>query len=127
MEYGKFAGVNVVDNCVALQFEKQTVNVEIITDEIIRVFVPTWMKDYKSVAIEGDVAIPVDFDVTELDGEDKKVRISTSSVSLCIGDDFDFTFLDNNCLIYYCYILITYDFQQTYHCSHARCRGYCQP
>ena len=94
MEYGKFAGVEVVDNCVWLQFEKQTVNVEIITDEIIRVFVPTWMKDYKSVAIEGDVAIPVDFDVTELDGEDKKVRISTSSVSLCIGDDFDFTFLD---------------------------------
>lgn len=94
MEYGKFAGVRVVDNCVSLQFEKQTVNVEIITDEIIRVFVPTWMKDYKSVAIEGDVAIPVDFDVTELDGEDKKVRISTSSVSLCIGDDFDFTFLD---------------------------------
>lgn len=94
MEYGKFAGVKVVDNCVWLQFEKQTVNVEIITDEIIRVFVPTWMKDYKSVAIEGDVAIPVDFDVTELDGEDKKVRISTSSVSLCIGDDFDFTFLD---------------------------------
>ena len=45
MEYGKFAGVNVVDNCVALQFEKQIVNVEIITDEIIRVNVPVCMKD----------------------------------------------------------------------------------
>ena len=61
----------------------------IITDEIIRVNVPIWKKDYKSVAIEGSVAVPTDFDVEELEGN-AGVRIKTKEVTLEIGDDFKF-------------------------------------
>lgn len=91
MEFGKLIGKNINDNKVELQFEKQDVIIQVITDEIIRVFVPCWMKDYQSVAIEGDVAVPTDFEVEDENG---LVKVKTSEVTLEIRDDFQFVFSD---------------------------------
>ena len=91
MEFGKLLGHVTGDNQVTVKYEKQEVIVQIITEEILRVFVPCWNKDYKSVAIEGNPEIPCDFEVTE---EDNKLKISTAAVSLQLADDFSFGFFD---------------------------------
>ncbi len=91
MEFGKLLGAKTIDNRVEIEFEKQDVVVQIITDEILRVLVPCWKKDYKSVAIEGNPSIPCDFQIEEDEGA---VQIKTASVILNIWDDFGFVFTD---------------------------------
>ena len=91
MEFGKILSQETVDNQVTVKYENQEVIVQVITDEIIRVLVPTWIKHYKSVAIEGHPEVPCDFEVAEAEGE---VTISTGAVVLQLRDNFSFSFKD---------------------------------
>ncbi len=91
MEFGALLGCTTENNQVTLRFEKQEVIVQVITEEIIRVLVPCWKKDYQSVAIEENPTIPCDFEVIEDEGA---VQIVTSSVIVNIWDDFGFVFTD---------------------------------
>lgn len=91
MEFGALLGCTTEDNQVTLRFEKQEVIVQVITEEIIRVLVPCWKKDYQSVAIEENPTIPCDFEVIEDEGA---VQIVTSSIIVNIWDDFGFVFTD---------------------------------
>ncbi len=91
MYFGKVLGTTTEDNQVLVKYEQQEVIVQVITEEIVRLFVPCWMKEYESVAIEGEPAVPCDFDVIEQPGQ---VQIKTPAVSLTLGDDFKFVFTD---------------------------------
>ena len=91
MGFGKILGFDNDENQVTVKYENQEVIVQVITEEIIRLFVPYWKKDYKSVAIEGQPAIPCDFDVEENDGT---LSIKTSAFILNLNDDFQFVFTD---------------------------------
>jgi alpha-glucosidase len=91
MGFGKLLGFDVDENQVSVKYENQEVIVQVITEEIIRLFVPCWMKDYTSVAVEGQPSVPCDFDVTEEDGE---LLIKTSAVVLHLKDNFEFVYTD---------------------------------
>lgn len=91
MDFGKIKSLNVVDNKVIVEFEKQKAIIQIITDEIIRVCVPLWMEDYESIAIEKDPSVPCDFSAEEKDGQ---IQVVTSAVVLNLFDDFKFVFTD---------------------------------
>ena len=54
MNFGKKQSYEQQGNQVTLHYENQDVILTILKDDIIRVLVPCWMKDYKSKAIEGD-------------------------------------------------------------------------
>ena len=97
----------VVNNStVEIKFSKQEVIIQVITEEIIRFFVPYWKKDYESVAIEGDIFVPVDFDVVEAEGG---IEIKTAQVTLRVWEDLRFVFLDR----YGDEILSSYDGKRT--------------
>ena len=91
MEFGKLIQVDVRENTVEIQFQKENVIVQVLTDEIIRVLVPCWNRDYKSVAIEGQVAVPTDFEAGKLDDY---AYVKTAQIELRMMDDFQFVFLD---------------------------------
>ena len=91
MVFGKILSHETVGNQVTVKYENQEVVIEIITEEIIRVLVPTWIKYYKSVAIEGNPEVPVDFEVSQAENH---ISITTGSVILQLGDNFSFKFMD---------------------------------
>ena len=85
MEYGKLISYLSSGNQIQISFEKQQVIVEVITDEIINFFVPTWSKDHRSKAIEGDKKKPTVFST----GMEKEcLVISTDKLVVRIKDDF---------------------------------------
>ena len=51
MNFGKKQSYEQQGNQVTLHYENQDVILTILKDDIIRVLVPCWMKDYKSKAI----------------------------------------------------------------------------
>ena len=93
MNFGKKQSYEQQGNQVTLHYENQDVILTILKDDIIRVLVPCWMKDYKSKAIEGDKAVPVDF--TMEDAGDATV-IKTKSLTLYIHDGFYMEAYDAN-------------------------------
>lgn len=93
MNFGKKQSYEQQGNQVTLHYENQDVILTILKDDIIRVLVPCWMKDYKSKAIEGDKAVPVDFTVE--DAGDATV-IKTKSLTLYIHDGFYMEAYDAN-------------------------------
>ncbi len=91
MGFGKLLGYVTEDDQVTVKYENQEVIIQVITEEIIRVLVPYWIKYYKSVAIEGNPQVPVDFEVSQAEDH---ISITTGSVILQLGDDFSFKFMD---------------------------------
>ena len=85
MNFGKKQSYKQQGNQVTLHYENQDVILTILKDDIIRVLVPYWMKDYKSKAIEGDKAVSVDFTVE--DAGDATV-IKTKSLTFTFTTDF---------------------------------------
>ena len=65
MNFGKKQSYEQQGNQVTLHYENQDVILTILKDDIIRVLVPCWMKDYKSKAIEGDKTVPANFTVED--------------------------------------------------------------
>ena len=88
---GKVFTWEVNDSTVEIKSNDQRLIVQVITDEIIRFLIPKWKADYKSVAIEGDVTVPTDFDVDETE---EGIEIKTGQVTLKIMENFQFAFLD---------------------------------
>ena len=93
MNFGKKQSYEQQGNQVTLHYENQDVILTILKDDIIRVLVPCWMKDYKSKAIEGDKAVPANFTVE--DAGDATV-IKTKSLTLYIHDGFYMEAYDAN-------------------------------
>ncbi len=85
MEYGKLVSYKSSENQIQISFEKQNVIVEVITDEIINFFVPTWSAEHRSKAIEGDKRKPTVFSVGMENG---RLVISTDQLVIQIKDDF---------------------------------------
>ncbi len=85
MKFGKKISYEQQDDSLVLHFEKQDVILSFIKEDIIRVFVPCWLLDYQSQAIEGEKAIAVDYTVEEF--EDVLI-IKTDALTLKIEDDF---------------------------------------
>ncbi|MCI7321915.1 MAG: glycoside hydrolase family 31 protein [Lachnospiraceae bacterium] len=85
MNFGKRQAMEQQGNRLTLHFEKQDVILTILKDDIIRVLVPYWMKDYKSKAIEGEKAVSTEYTVEETADA---VIVKTDRLSLHIYDDF---------------------------------------
>ena len=85
MEFGKYMGATQEGNVITVSFEKQEVKVYVITDKIFRIFVPTWKKDYQSVAIEQDKTKECRFNLVKLE---HGIRLTTGDVTLELKDDF---------------------------------------
>ena len=85
MEYGKRISYKTSGNQIQISFEKQDVIVEVITDEIINFFVPTWSKEHRSKAIEGNKCRTTVFST----GIEKEyLVICTDKLVVRIKDDF---------------------------------------
>ena len=86
---GKVFTWEVNDSTVEIKSNDQRLIVQVITDEIIRFLIPKWKADYKSVAIEGDVTVPTDFDVDETE-EGIEIKIPVESVFIIFTPGFVF-------------------------------------
>jgi alpha-glucosidase len=85
MEYGKMLSFVQQDNKVRIRFEQQPVVVEVVKDDIINFFVPTWSKEHRSKAIEGNKAKPTDYRVERTE---EGLTISTDKLLVKIADGF---------------------------------------
>lgn len=91
MEYGKLLSYQISGQTVCVCFEKQSVKVEVITDEIIRFFAPIWAENVKSKAIEGKKQVAVDFSVQKKEG---MLLLQMPKYEICIFDNFCVTICD---------------------------------
>ncbi len=89
MDFGKYLNYQASGNQICINYEKQQLMLTVVTDKIIRVLVPTWMKDYQSVAIEGDKTQACDFKIDELE---HGIKLSTGELTAVFKDDFSFKF-----------------------------------
>ena len=89
MEYGKLLSYLSTGSQVVLQYEKQNVTLDFITDEIVNVFVPIRSSEHYSKAIEGDKHVPVVLS-EEKDGD--RVFLSTGKLKVEVKDDFVINF-----------------------------------
>ncbi len=91
MEFGKFKGAHQEGNVITVSYEKQEVIVTVITDKIFRILVPSWKKDYQSIAIEGDKTKECKFNLVQLE---HGIRLTTGDVTLEMKDDFSYKFFN---------------------------------
>ncbi len=85
MEYGKLLSYEKNGNKITIQYEKQTVVIEIIKDDIVNFMVPVWSAEHRSKAIEGRKDRPTDVSVDMTDGI---LQISTDKLTVKLYDDF---------------------------------------
>lgn len=78
---------------VILHYEKQDVQIQVITEQIINVFVPCDSAEHRSKAVEGDKEMPTEF-VLRQDGA--CLALSTDSLICKIYDDFIIDFYDKD-------------------------------
>lgn len=89
--YGKILGYEQNASEVKVVFENRSAYFTIVRDDIVRVMVPFFNKEYKSKAIENDVIVITSYSVSEnQDG----VVIATDKVKVQIADDFVVDFYD---------------------------------
>lgn len=91
MEYGRLVSYEKKDYRVVLQYEKQEVILEVITDEIIRVLVPLMDAECPSKAIEGDKVQKVEYSVDFSEG---RLQLQTKAVTVVAEDEFKIDFMD---------------------------------
>ena len=96
--FGKLLGYEQKGNEVKVQFEQQTAYFTVVRDEIIRVFVPYFLEDYQSKAIEEEVVVPTTYQVEKTEDV---LTIATDKVVAKIMDDFvvDFYRTDGKLLL----------------------------
>ena len=70
---------------ITLQYEKQIVRIQVLTNKVINVFVPYETNDHRSKAIEGEKELPTPF---TLDKTEDCLVLSTDSVVCRIYHDF---------------------------------------
>lgn len=85
MNFGKIINVKTEKNQVKIGFEQREASFTVIRDDIIRVFVPFFLEEYTSKAIEGEKAVPTEFEVNK---NEKCVEIKTGRILVKIYDDF---------------------------------------
>lgn len=79
------------DQTVILEYEKQTVQIHVLTDKVINVFVPFASPEHHSKAIEGDKQLPTAF---TLQKKADSLILSTDALICKIYDDFKIDFHD---------------------------------
>lgn len=92
--FGKLLDYSLIGQTVTLHYEKQTAYLQVLTEEIINVFVPFYTEEHRSKAIEGDKQQSVAVSVTASD--DFGVMLTTQTLSCHIHDDFKLDFYDKN-------------------------------
>ena len=65
--FGTLLNYEQKNQTLTLHYEKQTAQIQVITDKIINVFVPYHTADHRSKAVEGKKECPVSFTVDRMD------------------------------------------------------------
>lgn len=76
-------------NRVVIEFDSAKVEISVITEDILNVFVPLYTDEHFSKAIEGEKVKNVEYSVEK---EGDKVVISTSTTKVEVGNDFVINF-----------------------------------
>ena len=93
--FGKLVSYEQNGNEVIIQFEQKTAYVTVIREEIVRIFVPYFLENYQSKAIEGEKIVPTNFQAVLENGI---LTITTEKVVAKIADDFIVDFYRRNML-----------------------------
>ena len=89
--FGKLLNYEQKNQTLTLHYEKQTAQIQVITDKIINVFVPYHTTDHRSKAVEGKKECPVSFTVNKTDDA---LTITTDFLICKIHDNFMIDFYD---------------------------------
>lgn len=93
MNFGKITKVKTEKNQVKISFEQKEATFTIIREDIIRVFVPFFLEEYTSKAIEGDKSVSTKFEVNQMEG---CVEIKTKRIIVKIYHNFIVDFYKAN-------------------------------
>lgn len=113
--FGKLLDYSLIGQTVTLHYQKQTAFLQVLTPEIINVFVPFYTKEHRSKAIEGNKEQTVSVTLEEITGENASatspapdnvlsgsspgnscVMLTTPALSCRIYDDFKLDFYDRD-------------------------------
>ncbi len=94
--YGKLLNHTCSGQTVLLAYEKQDVTLQILTPDIINVFVPFAHPGHRSKAVEGSKEQHTDFTLTK---DEECLTLTTASLVCKIYDDFKLDFYDKNGLL----------------------------
>lgn len=81
------------DQTVILKYEKQTAQIQVLTDKVINVFVPFATPDHRSKAVEGNKQLPTSFTLRK---EDDCLILSTDALVCKIYDDLKIDFYNKD-------------------------------
>ena len=76
---------------ITLHYEKQSVQIQVLTNRVINVFVPLKASEHRSKAIEGNKELPAAFTLNKADDH---LILATDSLICRIYDDFMIDFYD---------------------------------
>ena len=91
--YGKLSDYSLDGQTLTLHYEKQTAYLQVLTADIINVFVPLYTKEHRSKAIESNKEQPVS---VSLEKFGSYIMLITPSISCRIYDDFKLDFYDKD-------------------------------
>ncbi|AZO93223.1 DUF4968 domain-containing protein [Halocella sp. SP3-1] len=91
--FGKIKDYKKIKNKVEVEFENKKVNIVVINDYIVNVFVPMKDANYNSYAIENDNVNKMKFEVIN---KEKKIIVKTEQISAHIYDNCKIDFYNKN-------------------------------
>ncbi|MCM1087020.1 MAG: glycoside hydrolase family 31 protein [Muribaculaceae bacterium] len=91
--FGRLQSYEQKEQTILLHYETQTVWLQIVTDDIINVFIPRSTPGHRSKAVEGDKQLPASCHVEKAE---ECLILTTASLTCKIYDDFMLDFYDRD-------------------------------
>lgn len=91
--FGKLSDYSLDGQTLTLHYKKQTAYLQVLTADIINVFVPLYTEEHRSKAIEDNKELPVS---VSLEKSASYIMLTTPSISCRIYDDFKLDFYDKD-------------------------------
>lgn len=91
--FGKLSDYSLDGQTLTLHYEKQTAYLQVLTADIINVFVPLYTEEHRSKAIESNKEQPVS---VSLEKSGSCIMLTTPSISCRVYDDFKLDFYDKD-------------------------------
>ncbi|MCM1144294.1 MAG: glycoside hydrolase family 31 protein [Blautia sp.] len=91
--FGSLQSYEQKEQTILLHYETQTVRLQIVTDDIINVFIPHSTPDHRSKAVEGDKSRPAS---CHIEKTEECLILTTASLTCKVYDDFMLDFYDRD-------------------------------